>query len=128
MKNEDKEYALTVIKNVLKTMHNKKYMKILQYVDESEEDEVGMSELFNYVQETLESNGFDAVDEYGIPCNFYPGHEYSQAEFFEFDDGSGFAVDYNLTSNSELVDMSLQIEFLYIPGGLKSVFVTVDPQ
>ena len=28
--------------------------------------------------------------------------------------GTGFAVDYDLTSNSELVDMVLQVEF-YIP-------------
>ncbi|PKU51555.1 MULTISPECIES: hypothetical protein [Lysinibacillus] len=126
MKNEDKQYALTVITNILKVMHNKEYENILNYVDECEVDDIG--ELFYYVQETLNLNGFDSFDEYGAPCNFHPKYKYSQINFYEFNDNSGFAVDYALTSNSKLADMCLQMEFLYTDDGLKSVFITVDPQ
>ena len=31
-----------------------------------------------------------------------------QLEIYDYDDQTGFAVDYDLTSNSELVDMVLQ--------------------
>ena len=126
MKTEDKQYALTVITNILKVMHNKEYENILNYVDESEVDDIG--EFFFYVQETLNLNGFDSFDEYGAPCNFNLKYEYSQINFYEFNDNSGFAVDYDLTSNSELTDMCLQIEFLKTDDGLKSVFITVDPR
>ncbi|MBD8034915.1 DUF7668 domain-containing protein [Solibacillus merdavium] len=126
MKTEDKQYALTVITNILKVMHNKEYENILNYVDESEVDDIG--ELFFYVQETLNLNGFDSFDEYGAPCNFNLKYEYSQINFYEFNDNSGFAVDYDLTSNSKLTDMCLQIEFLKTDDGLKSVFITVDPR
>ena len=112
MKSEDKQYALTVITNILKVMHNKEYENILNYVDD-------IGELFYYVQETLNLNGFDSFDEYGAPCNFHPKYEYSQINFYEFKDNSGFAVDYALTSNSKLADMCLQIEFLYTDDGLK---------
>ena len=44
------------------------------------------------------------------------------------DDGSGFKLDYDLTTDSELMDLSLQLEFLYADKGLKSIFITVDPQ
>jgi len=40
---------------------------------------------------------------------------------------SGFAVDYQMTSDSELVDLTLQLEFLYIKSGLEIVFVGIDP-
>ena len=46
----------------------------------------------------------------------------------EFDNNSGFAAEYDLTSDSELVDLCLQMKFLYQKSGLKSVFVTIDPQ
>ncbi|MBG9456563.1 hypothetical protein ABE61_21745 [Lysinibacillus sphaericus] len=126
MKSEDKQYALTVITNLLNVMHSKEYENILNYVDESEVDDIG--ELFYYVQETLNLNGFDSFDEYGAPCNFHPEYEYSQINFYEFNDNSGFAVDYDLTSNSKLVDMCLQMEFLYTDDGLKSVLIAVDPR
>ena len=48
--------------------------------------------------------------------------------FFEYKDGSGFAVDYELTSGGELVYLTLQLEFLYENGGLKAIFRTIDPQ
>ena len=40
---------------------------------------------------------------------------------------SGFAVDYQMTSDSELVDLTLQLEFLYTKSGLEIVFVGIDP-
>ncbi|AVK97112.1 hypothetical protein FCT18_05850 [Lysinibacillus sphaericus] len=126
MKSENKQYAITVITNILKVMHSKEYEKILNYVDESKVYDIG--DLFHYVQETLNLNGLDSFDEYGAPCNFHPQYEYAQINFYEFKDNSGFAVDYDLTSNSKLADMCLQMEFLYTDNGLKSVFITVDPQ
>ncbi len=41
--------------------------------------------------------------------------EYSQLEIYDYNDHSGFVADYEMTSNSELVDMTLRLEFLYIP-------------
>ncbi|MCS1382648.1 hypothetical protein NXZ75_10630 [Lysinibacillus sphaericus] len=50
MKSENKQYAITVITNILKVMHRKEYEKILNYVDESKVYDIG--DLFHYVQET----------------------------------------------------------------------------
>ena len=120
-----KEKVIDVITNILKAIHLKKYEDIMNYVDESEIDD--LNEFFGYVEKTLELNDFDTIDEYGVECNFHPPYEYSQLEIYDYDDQTGFAVDYDLTSNSELVDMVLQVEFLYTDNGYTVRFLDVDP-
>ena len=119
-----KEKVIDVITNILKAIHLKKYEDIMNYVDESEIDD--LNEFFGYVEKTLELNDFDTIDEYGVECNFHPPYEYSQLEIYDYDNQTGFAVDYDLTSNSELVDMRLQIEFLYTDSGYTVRFLNVD--
>ena len=120
-----KEKVIDVITNILKAIHLKKYEDIMNYVDESEIDD--LNEFFGYVEKTLELNDFDTIDEYGVECNFHPPYEYSQLEIYDYDNQTGFAVDYDLTSNSELVYMMLQVEFLYTDNGYTVRFLDVDP-
>lgn len=128
MKEQHKEQAIGIIKNILHAIHEKRYGDIITYVDETETKDI--DELFEFVQGTLELNDFDAIDEYGLPCNFHPEYEYSQLNFYEYNNLSGFEVEYAMTSDSELVDMVLQLKFLYTDDvdRMKSIFITVDPQ
>ena len=119
-----KEKVIDVITNILKAIHLKKYEDIMNYVDESEIDD--LNEFFGYVEKTLELNDFDTIDEYGVECNFHPPYEYSQLEIYDYDNQTGFAVDYDLTSNSELVYMMLQVEFLYSDNDYTVRFLNVD--
>ena len=119
-----KEKVIDVITNILKAIHLKKYEDIMNYVDESEIDD--LNGFFGYVEKTLELNDFDTIDEYGVECNFHPPYEYSQLEIYDYDNQTGFAVDYDLTSNSELVYMMLQVEFLYSDNGYTVRFLNVD--
>ena len=121
---DKKERVIDVITNILKAIHLKKYEDIMNYVDESEIDD--LNEFFGYVEKTLELNDFDTIDEYGVECNFHPPYEYSQLEIYDYDNQTGFAVDYDLTSNSELVYMMLQVEFLYSDNGYTVRFLNVD--
>ena len=119
---EYREAAIEVLKNILTAMHEKRYGDISKYVDEFRYD--NNEAVFEFVEERAS----DAVDEYGVPCDFDPPYEYSQLNIYMSDDGSGFKLDYDLTTDSELMDLSLQLEFLYADKGLKSIFITVDPQ
>ena len=94
-------------------------------VDGSEVDDV--KELLEYIDESLQLNDFDKIDEYGVECNFHPNYEYSQLQVYEFNDQTGFAVEYQMTSNSELVDLTLQLKFLYNKDGYKITSIDVDP-
>ena len=122
---DEAEKIIEVIKKILKAIHLKKYEEIMDCVDELEVDD--LNEMFECVEKSLEYNGFGSIDEYGAACNFYPQYEYSQLYIYEYDNNSGFAVDYQMTSDSELVDLTLQLEFLYTKSGLKTVFVGIDP-
>lgn len=122
---DEAEKVIEVITKILKAIHLKKYEEIIDYVDESEVDD--LNEMFECDEKSLEYNGFGSIDEYGAACNFYPQYEYSQLYIYEYDNNSGFAVDYQMTSDSELVDLTLQLEFLYTKSGFKTVFVGIDP-
>ena len=122
---DEAEKVIEVITKILKAIHLKKYEEIIDYVDESEVDD--LNEMFECVEKSLEYNGFGSIDEYGAACNFHPQYEYSQLYIYEYDNNSGFAVDYQMTSDSELVDLTLQLEFLYTKSGFKTVFVGIDP-
>ena len=111
-----REKVIEVITNIFEDIKN--------YVDESEIDD--LNEFFGYVERTLELNDYDTIDEYGVACNFHPPYEYSQLEIYDYNDHSGFAVDYEMTSNSELVDMTLQLEFLYTKDDYKVRFLNID--
>ena len=107
MTEQHREQAIQVVKNILHVLHEMRYEDLPQCV---------------------EMNDFDVFDEYGVPCNFKPRYEYRhEVMFFEYKDGSGFAVDYELTSGGDLTDLVLQLEFLYQDSGLKCVFRTIDP-
>ncbi|EJG87711.1 hypothetical protein [Streptococcus infantis] len=95
------------------------------FSDGSEVDDV--KELLEYIDDSLQLNNFDKIDEYGVECNFHPNYEYSQLQVYEFSDQTGFAVEYQMTSNSELVDLTLQLEFLYNEDGYKLTSINVDP-
>ena len=69
-----------------------------------------------------------SIDEYGVPCNFHPKYEYSQLSVYEYADHSGFTVDYEMTLNSELVDLTLQLKFLYTNSGFHIILLNVEPQ
>ena len=122
----NKEKAIEVITNILAAFHKKEYSKVMEYVDESEIDD--LPSLFECIDETLKENGFNTIDEYGVPCNFHPKYEYSQLSVYEYADHSGFTVDYEMTSNSELVDLTLQLKFLYTNSGFHIILLNVEPQ
>lgn len=48
---------------------------------------------------------------------------YTQLNFYHYDNGSGFHVDYELARGGELSDMTLQMEFFYEGEGLRPVLL-----
>ena len=48
---------------------------------------------------------------------------YQQLNFFHFNNGSGFHVDYDLASGGKLNDLTLRMEFLYRGEELRPVFL-----
>lgn len=121
---QDRELAIQTVKNILHVLHEKRYEDLPSCVDEMEWDDT--EEIRECIQGTLDMNGFDTFDEYGVPCNFNPQYEYHhEVEFYERPEG--FDAEYDLTSGGELVDLRLQLRFLYLEGRVKRIFHMIDP-
>ena len=122
---QKEEKVIEVLKKILRAIRLNNYSEIIDCVDGSEVDDV--RELLEYIDDSLQLNDFDKIDEYGVECNFHPNYEYSQLQVYEFNDQTGFAVEYQMTSNSELVDLTLKLEFLYQEDGYNITSIDVDP-
>ncbi len=124
MTEQDRELAIQTVKSILHVLHEKRYEDLPSCVDEIEWDDT--EEIRECIQGTLDMNGFDTFDEYGVPCNFHPQYEYHhEVEFYERPEG--FDAEYDLTSGGELVDLRLQLRFLYLEGRVKRIFHMIDP-
>ena len=124
MTEQDKEIAIQTVKDILHILHEKRY-EDASCVDEMEWDDT--EEIRECIQGTLDMNDFDAFDEYGVPCNFHPQYEYHhEVKFYERPE-EGFDAEYDLTSGGEMVDLRLQLRFLYLEGRVKRIFHTIDP-
>ena len=117
---QNEEKVIEVLKKILRAIHQNNYRDIIDCVDGSEVNDV--KELLEYIDESLQLKDFDKIDEYGVECNFHPNYEYSQLQVYEFNDQTGFVVEYAMTSDSELVDLTLQLEFFIQWGWLQSNF------
>ena len=122
---QKEEKVIEVLKKILRAIRLNNYSEIIDCVDGSEVDDV--KELLEYIDDSLQLNNFDKIDEFGVECNFHPNYEYSQLQVYEFNDQTGFAVEYQMTSDSELVDLTLQLEFLYNEDGYNITSIDVDP-
>ena len=123
---QDEEKVIEVLKKILRAIHLNNYRDIMDCVDGSEVDDV--RGFLEYIYDSLQLNNFDKIDEFGVECKFHPNYEYSQLQVYEFNDQTGFAVEYQMTSDSELVDLTLQLEFLYNNDGYKITSIDVDPR
>ena len=122
---QDEEKVIEVLKKILRAIHLNNYRDIMDCVDGSEVDDV--RGFLEYIYDSLQLNNFDKIDEFGVECKFHPNYEYSQLQVYEFNDQTGFAVEYQMTSDSELVDLTLQLAFLYQEDGYKLTSIDVDP-
>ena len=71
----------------------------------------------------LMENNLPHIDPYNAPCHFKPKYEYHQASGDFYNDNSGFWLDYDLTTDSQLNDLTLQMSFLFGKQGQLKPFL-----
>ena len=110
-----KTLAEPVVKSIVNCMAKGKYQDILKYA-EFESDTV---ESFQEAAEGyLKLNHLSHFDKYDTPCSFQPHYKNSNAEYQQFTsyfwkNGKGFSVDYDLTTDGKLNDLTLQVDFFF---------------
>lgn len=111
---EAQKLAEPVVREVVNCISEKRYADIEKYAQFSERS---LSDFTELIEGFLEINELPYMDCFEVPCNFTPQYEYHQLICGVYTDGSGFWADYGLTTDGELNDLTLQMEFLFTESG-----------
>lgn len=107
--NEWEIIAEPVVKAIVNHIADKDLESLADIVDNSIED---LKALKDGLDSFLEINEMEAFDAYGVECQYIPRNfDYEQQTCIPCSDGNSFSVDYDLTVNGELSDMTLQLDF-----------------
>lgn len=121
-KQEAEKIAKPIVKKVVDLIAQRKYAEIPQAAELADWT---VEDVREAIDGFLELNELPYMDPFDAPCHFRPKYEYHQLACYIYRDGTGFAVDYDLTTDSELNDLTLQMEILFADGGVKARFLQV---
>lgn len=107
---KEKISAGKIVEQVVNAISEENYSKIAEIVDEL--DCWSISE----IEECAE--GFKSIND--LEC--FDNYEYHQLSFYKWDDGKGMSCDYDLTTDGDLNDLTLMIDFYFEKNMLKSIF------
>ena len=112
------------VQRIVDLLAAKKYAEIPQQAELTNNWTV--EDLQEFAEGFLADSDLPYFDKFGVPCDFNPQYEYYQLNCFLYDDGTGFHVDYDLTTDGELNDLTLQLDFWFQPDNtLKVCFYDV---
>lgn len=105
------EIALPIVKKVVNWLSAKQYKKLPDIV--VLDDDWTPALVKKMLEEYLKFNEFRSVDPFGTPLKeTIVNNEYKQMSIIPYKDGSGFHLDYELTSKGgEWNDLTLQLSF-----------------
>ena len=119
-KQEAERLAEPIVKKIINSISEKRYGDIEAY---AEFEGISLSEFAELIDGFLELNELPYMDRFEVPCAFHPQYEYHQLSCIVYSDGRGFHVDYDLTTDGELNDLTLQMDFLFTESGTLAVKV-----
>ena len=106
--------AEPVVREVVNCIAEKRYADIEKY---AEFESRSLSEFMEIIEGFLELNELPYMDRFEVPCTFRPQYEYHQLSCILYKDGRGFHVLYGLTTDGELNDLTLLMDFLFTESG-----------
>lgn len=106
---EARKIVEPIVKEVVDCIAEKRYSDIEKY---AEFDSVSISDFEWIIEDYLNINELPYIDKFDVVCKFRPQYEYHQLDCIMYKDGSGISMDYNLTTDGELNDLTLQMEFI----------------
>lgn len=113
-KQEAERSAEPVVREIVNCIAERRYADIEKY---AEFEYLSLSEFTELIEGFLEINELPYMDRFEVPCTFKPAYEYHQLHCIVRNDDSGFHVDYDLTTDGELNDLTLQMDFLFTESG-----------
>ena len=124
---EAKVLAEPIVKEVVNCMADGRYDLISDYADFQDES-ITIDDFKEWAETFLDDNSLSHYDRYGVPNTFSPEYDkslYHQFSVYLNNNGTGFEVDYDLTTNGELNDLTLIMEFLLTDNGVKAYIIDI---
>ena len=116
--------AEPVMQGIVNCMARGDYDKIPEYAAFSEG--ITLAVFQEVAEGYLEDNGFPHYDAYGAENLFQPQYDkslYQQLNVYIYNNGKGFSAEYDLTTDGELNDLTLMVEFLFDENGIAKPFI-----
>ena len=109
---ENEKIAVDCLKAALALIHEQRYKELNTVVDEIHYDK--LDEVLEFIEESI--------------CPYVIDDFYSEAEYhlYEMSDGTGFCLDYPLTSCGVKISGTLFLVFEYTDNGLVKIIHTID--
>ncbi len=109
----NKEKAKKILGEVLDAFHEKRYKDVPSIVDEVALE--GFEDALECIEMMIDPDTIDKMDNEEL------------MDFYEFEDGSGFSIDYQLACCGEIIDdIVLVLDFVYDDSEIKSILHTID--
>ena len=124
---EAKILAEPIVKEVVNCMADGRYDLIPNYAGFQDES-ITIDDFKEWAVGYLEDNELSHYDKYGVPNNFQPKYDkslYHQFSVYLYNNGTGFEINYDLTTDSEINDLTLIMEFLFTDNGVKANIVDI---
>ncbi len=111
--------AEPIVRQVVNLISEKRYEGIPQIAEL--ENNWTLDDLREALDGFLECNDLPYIDPFEVPCTFHPQYEYHQLTCYFCPDRRYFDVDYQLTTDGDLNDLTLQLRFHLTPSKTMTV-------
>lgn len=114
------QIAKNIVEQIVNALAEMNYLKISEIIDD-----LGKWSILD-IEECAEGfksiNSLDYFDKYGDVCTFKPKYEYHQLRHYHWETGDGMTSEYDLTTNGNINDLTLIIDFLFEKNRVKTIF------
>lgn len=117
-KQEAEQLATPAVKEIVNCIFERRYSDIEKY---AEFEGITLPVFTELIEGFLEINELPYINRFEVSCTFNPQYEYHQLSCIVYRDGRGFHADYDLTTDGELNDLTLNMDFLFTESGALAV-------
>lgn len=108
-----------IVEHIVDALAQRNYAKISEFINLGN---WSISDVEECAEGFKSINNLEYFDEFKVPCSFKPRYEYNQLRYYHWDSGDGMTCEYDLTTNKEINDLTLIIDFTFEKKIMKAIF------
>ena len=113
----EENQAREIAEKIINAIACGNYVLVEEITDNMGEWDWDAEGLGEFIETFKSDNELECFDKYEVVCNFNvvykDGSRYEQEKFYHLNDGTGFRYEYDFTTNGDLNDLTLMLNFIY---------------